>query len=286
MLSNVIRAVRWQMMMKPINHPISFSNSFMSIMAAYLANTAVPRLGEFVRAGSITRYEKVPFEKAFGTIILGRVVDFLCLLGMIGLGLVFHYEKLWTYFRDNLNISTATLIVLISVGILALGFILIMVCLLNRGNIELKYPILQRLARLIKGFLEGLGAIRKLPNVLLFVAYSIGIWLCYYLMHYLAFFAYSPTSHLGPADGLLVFDFGSLGVVFPSPGGMGSYHAMIVEALEILAVDPLYGFSFAMITFFTLTIFCNVFFGVFSFIFMPILNRNRNDARVTEAKGV
>jgi len=95
----------------------------------------------------------------------------------------------------------------------------------------------------------------------------------YFLMHYLAFFAYEPVSHLSAIDGILVFDFGSLGMVFPAPGGMGSYHYMIVEALKILGVEAVNGFSFAMITFFTLTIFCTVIIGLISLILLPIVNK-------------
>ena len=95
----------------------------------------------------------------------------------------------------------------------------------------------------------------------------------YFLMHYLAFYSFEPTSGLGPIDAILVFDFGSLGIVFPSPGGMGSYHFMIIESLKIFDIDPVDGFSFAMITFFTLTIFCTIIIGLLSLILLPIVNR-------------
>ena len=49
-------------------------------MVAYLANLGVPRSGEFLRATALTTYEKVPFEKGFGTIVTERVVDLIMLL--------------------------------------------------------------------------------------------------------------------------------------------------------------------------------------------------------------
>ena len=94
-------------------------------------------------------------------------------------------------------------------------------------------------------------------------------------MNYLMFFAFEPTAHLGPIEGLLVFDFGALGIVFPSPGGMGTYHAMIRESLFISGIDRIDGFSFAMILFFTINAFCNVFFGLLGLILLPILNAKK-----------
>jgi len=71
----------------------------------------------------------------------------------------------------------------------------------------------------------------------------------------------------------LVFDFGSLGIVLPSPGGMGTYHFLIVESLKILKIPAIEGFSFAMIIFFTLNIGCNVIFGLISLLGLPLVNK-------------
>ena len=92
-------------------------------------------------------------------------------------------------------------------------------------------------------------------------------------MHYLAFFAYEPTEHLTFMDSILAFDFGALAMVIASPGGMGSYHALLGEALQILGIDSISAFSFAMITFFTINVFCNVGFGILGLILLPLLNK-------------
>ncbi len=278
MFSNLLRAIRWQMLLSPLGYSISWYNSLFAVMSGFFFNTAIPRAGEFIRAGVVTKYEQVPFEKAFGTIVIGRIVDMLCLLSMIGLGFVFHYDNLWGYLSENLSISVSTLVILGVMGVAGLITAALVYRRVKVGVLRSSNILVQRMIMLVDGFTEGIGSIRKLPNVSMFVGISAGIWICYFLMHYLAFFAYEPTSHLGPADGLLVFDFGALGVVFPSPGGMGSYHAMVVEALKILDVDALSGFSFAMITFFTLTIFCNVVFGLISLILLPVVNKNSHDS--------
>ena len=97
----------------------------------------------------------------------------------------------------------------------------------------------------------------------------------HYLMTYWMFFSFEPTAHLTAIDGLIAFDFGALGIVFPSPGGMGTYHAMVVESLKISGVGATEAFSFAMIIFFTINVFCNIFFGILGLVLLPILNNQK-----------
>jgi len=108
---------------------------------------------------------------------------------------------------------------------------------------------------------------------LAFVFHSILIWFCYFAMTYVIFFAFKPTEHLGPVAGLVVFVFGTLGIVFPSPGGMGSYHFLVEEGLTLYGVGEADAFSFANIMFFSVQLFCNVLFGILALIILPIYNK-------------
>ena len=92
-------------------------------------------------------------------------------------------------------------------------------------------------------------------------------------MTYLCFFAFEPTSHLGPIAGLVVCVFGTLGMVFPSPGGIGSYHLLVSQALIIYGINSADAFSFSNIIFFTLQIFGNILFGAIFFILLPLVNK-------------
>lgn len=273
LLSQVLRSARWVILLKPLGYQISQFNSFATLMVGYFANLAAPRLGEFVRAGLINRYEKIPVEKAFATIVIGRVVDLIMFAIMIILGLIFHYDELWGYITTNIRYSTTSLTIFLAImAIIGVASLFVLSKLLKMNPDRLP-TFAAKIQGIGKSFVQAIKDVRGLPNKFLFIAYSIGIWLMYYLMHYLAFFSFEPVSHLSPANGLLVFDLGTLGILFPSQGGLGSYHFMIVEALKIFDVDPLDGMSFAMITFFTLTIFCTVLIGLISLILLPIVNR-------------
>ena len=277
MISNVFRSLRWKMMVDPMGYDISPYNSFFAVMIAYLANLGIPRSGEFFRAGILSKYEKVPFEKGFGTIVQDRILDLICLATLIGLGFILYYNTLWNYFNENLSVSTQTLIAISGmavIGMLGLGGYIRYIGRTDESKLS---PIAKKIKIIFLGFVEGLGSIRKIPNLPVFLLYTAGIWICYVLTQYFALLSFGSTSHLGLKDALLIFDFGALGIVFPSPGGLGSFHAMIVEVLKILKVDALEAFSFAMILFFIVNIFCNVAFGIISLILLPIYNRNRLD---------
>ena len=74
-----VRAVRWKMLIEPLGYHPKLSNTFYSMMVGYLANLALPRLGEVSRCGALNRAEKIPFEKLIGTVIVERVIDVICL---------------------------------------------------------------------------------------------------------------------------------------------------------------------------------------------------------------
>ena len=92
-------------------------------------------------------------------------------------------------------------------------------------------------------------------------------------MTWWCFPAYAPTAHLGPIPGLTAFVFGAFGIVIPAPGGMGTYQFLVSEALAMYDIPGEEGFSFSMIIFFSIQIFCNILFGLMGLILLPIVNR-------------
>ena len=79
-LSHVIRAYRWSFMLAPLGYTPKLLNNFFAVSTAYFMNLFIPKSGEVSRALVLDKYEKVPFEKGFGTIISERVVDLFFLL--------------------------------------------------------------------------------------------------------------------------------------------------------------------------------------------------------------
>jgi hypothetical protein len=272
MISNISRALRWRMLLDPIAGKTSLVNAFSSIMAAYMVNLGIPRSGEFVRAGLMSKYEDIPPEKVMGTIVTDRVIDVLCLLIVIGLALLFSFQDMYSFFQENSGVESDVSLLFVLIGLALLGIVFLYVVYRYRARI-FQSRLGKKVLNIILGFAEGLKTIFKLKRPMVFIIHSLVIWVMYYLMTYLSFFAIAPTSHLSPVAGLVVFVFGTLGFVFPAPGGMGSYQYLVSEALT-----KLYGLnigdasSFANIVFFAVTIFGNIIFGIISFILLPIYN--------------
>jgi len=79
---------------------------------------------------------------------------------------------------------------------------------------------------------------------------------------------------------LLVFVFGSFGIIIPSPGGMGTYHAMAMAALAIYGIKGDDAFSYANIMFFNVQIVTTIIFGILSLILLPLINKNYHPTHV------
>lgn len=260
------------MLFEPMGFKVRKDNAFYTVMVGYFANLGLPRMGELIRAGLFSRYEKVPYEKVLGTIVLGRIIDLACLLMLIGIGLIIHKNTMLTYLQDNLSLNPRLLLGIGLLGVISLAIMIIGYRYLSKMNSSSK--LFLKVQNLVQGFVEGIASLKSVNNMPLFIFYSLGIWFLYVAMHWMGFLSFGPTEHLNLSESLLCFDFAALGMIFPSPGGMGSYHAMLVESLRILNVDQVSAFSIAMITFFTINIFCNILFGLVSLLILPLVNKD------------
>jgi len=274
-MSNVVRSLRWQMICKPLGYKIRFNNAFWTIMLGYFANLGLSRAGEVVRAGSLSRYEKIKLDNVIGTIALDRVLDLVSMTIVILIAFYFQYDEIHNYLSANMKdfdlvaFSKGWIFQSFLTG-LAL-FLLLLILFRNRIRQSLLYL---RIKNFVKGILAGMKTIKNIDRPILFSFYSIMVWVFYFAMAYFAFFSFAPTEHLGIRAALLVFVFGSFGIVIPSPGGMGTYHALAMAALAIYGVRGDDAFSYANIMFFNIQIMTTIVFGILSIILLPLINRH------------
>ena len=273
--SNVARAIRWQMLIEPLGKTPRLANTLSTVLITHLVNLGIPRSGEFVRAGLLAKYEDLEAEKVMGTIVTSRVIDVLCLLIMIGLTLVLSFDNFVGYFRQNevMGDQVSTLISPQNTGILGVLAVALLFLLWKFREKIRSTRLGNKLWNILLGFWEGILTIKELKTPGKFIFHTVMIWICYYLMTYLMFFSFVPTANLAPVSGLVVFIFGTLGIVIPSPGGMGTYQFLIVEGLMLYSVPETEAFSFANIMFFSVQLF-NIALGLIAFLFLPIINKN------------
>lgn len=130
LLAYWFRAIRWNLLLEPMGHKISSSNALWSLSFGYLMNLTIPRSGEVARATALYGVEKVPVDKSFGTIILERVVDLICMLGFLGLTLIFKYDAILAFYKNSgININPNK--ILIVIGGLAVAGVLFFVLKIN-----------------------------------------------------------------------------------------------------------------------------------------------------------
>ena len=249
-LSHYVRALRWKMMLQPLGYNPRISTTFYSVIVAYLANMAVPRLGEITRCGIVQRYEKVPFDKAVGTIVVERSIDLLMLFLVT--------EK----FSSGLNM-------LLILGGSVLILVLISIFLVRRFKHTETYL---RIRIMIMNVRDGIYSIRHLKNFKLFIFYSVFIWVCYFAMVWVCFYALEQTAHLGLPEALAVLVFGTVGII-STPGGIGAYHLIVTETLVALyGLDRTYAISFSWLAWSAQTVMI-IFMGVISLLLLSRVTR-------------
>lgn len=275
-VSNMLRALRWQMLLEPMGHRASFVNSLLTILLGYFANLGFPRMGEVVRAGSLSRYECIPLERTMGTLVIDRLMDFVCLALVVGLAFLLEGEALLRFWDQRSGrapdaqeggLLTQPLVV----GGLAIALLAAVLTLLFWKKIA-RMPLISKVQGMVQGFWEGLRSVFRLRHPVLFLLYSVGIWAMFYLQCYFNLLAFPPTAQLGASAALMVFVFGTLGFVIPSPGGMGTFHALCIAGLALYGVAGSDAFSYANIAFFAIQIFYNLVGGVLALVLLPLLN--------------
>lgn len=273
-ISNLSRAFRWLMLLRPLGVQPRMHNAFFTIILGYFFNLALPRLGEIARTGALARYERIPLEKVLGTVVVDRVFDVLSILLLTAVGFFLEYDTLFAFASKNFSLSekidglTRIAWWLIPVAALVFGTFLLFRHRLRQSGIYKKS------IGIIEGFWQGIRTVRHLQRPWLFLFHSLNIWFMYFLMVYFCLIAFEPTAGMRPESALTVFIFGTWGIVIPSPGGMGTYHFLTQTALEIYGIAGEDGFSFANIAFLAINLGGNILMGILALTLLPILNRD------------
>ncbi|HSJ12333.1 MAG TPA: lysylphosphatidylglycerol synthase transmembrane domain-containing protein [Gillisia sp.] len=262
LLAHLSRAYRWKFLLAPMGYKPRFLNSFMAVMVGYLANFGIPRSGEVLRAVTISGYEDIPFEKAFGTIISERIADFLVLLIIIGVTLLLQTEYLLTYFNEN-NINPL-LTVAILFGLLAVGVVIL------KQIKRSKHGFFVKIRKFAKGLLEGMRSILKMKNKGAFIFHTLFIWVMYILMFYILIFTVPETARMPFGLVMVAFVVGSF-AISATNGGIGVYPIAIGASLLLFDISKQSGEAFGWITWGTQTLLV-IIVGGLSFLFLPIFN--------------
>lgn len=245
-LAQLFRGWRWKQTLEPIDEHPRTSTSVNAVFLSYAVSLIIPRLGEFTRCAILKRYDGVSFSKALGTVVTERAIDTLLMGGVAGLTLLFQLSVFGTFFTQT-GTSLDTILKRFSLT----GYLVTAVCavaiLILLHILFRSLNIYSKVKATATSIWQGVISLKDVKNLPLFIFFTVGIWISYFLHYYLTFFCFESTAHLGLACALVTFVVGSIAVIVPTPNGAGPWHFAVKTMLILYGVVDEYALYFVLI---------------------------------------
>ena len=245
-LAQAMRGWRWKQTLDPIGEHPRHSTAVNAVFLSYAVSLVIPRIGEFTRCGVLKRWEGISFSKALGTVVTERAVDTLIVMFYSGLILLIEMSVFGTFFR-----KTGTSLDHILSSFSLTGYLVTAIC--GVAALVLLHLLLKNLSIYNKvkttlgGIWEGVLSLRGIKNLPLYLFFSVGIWVCYFLHYYLTFFCFDFTQDLGLGCVLVSFVVANFAVIVPTPNGAGPWHFAIKTMLILYGVADAQALYFVLI---------------------------------------
>ena len=269
--ANLFRGWRWKLALEPLGEYPKTSHCVYAIFISYASNLVIPRVGEVTRCGVLSKYDDVSFSQSLGTVVSERMIDTLCVGLITGLVLLLQMPVFATFFAETgtnvgryaevLTSGHFYLIILCALAILVLAFFLI-------RNIAL----FAKLKGILQNIWQGVIALKDIRQIPLYIMYTLGIWVCYFLEFYLAFYAFGFSAHLGITAGLVMFVVGTLAVIVPTPNGAGPWHFAVMTMMMLYGVGKEDAGIFALLVHGIQT-FLLILLGIYGLSALPFTNK-------------
>jgi uncharacterized protein (TIRG00374 family) len=260
----ISRAYRWKYSIEHMGYTSNFHNNLMAVFIAYFMNLTIPRSGEFSRALILKKYENIPFDKAFGTIVAERIVDFLIFFLFVIISFILQFKVLKDYILAKIPVGA--LVILFFIG--SIGFIMFLL-IWKYSN----WKILLKIKEKFSGLTEGMMSIVKMKHKWKFLFHTLFIWFTYILMFYVTVFALEETSNISFGAVIIGFVFGSLAIGFTN-SGFGAYPLLVAEIFLLYGIPDTAGTAFGWLVWISQTLLV-IILGALSFLLLPIFNRSK-----------
>jgi uncharacterized protein (TIRG00374 family) len=253
-LSQISRAIRWNMLIRPLGYNPRLGNTFLSVLVLYLVNLIVPRGGEVARCIVLSKSEKIPFTKLVGTVFIERLADLMTLTTLsiiVFISQIRILVKLYNSIQEvqsglsKLFTLKALIIGILLIILLFAGLFLFRAIVKKNSNKESSFAI--KLRELKNNVIEGIKSIAKLKNKWNFIGHSLLIFILWLFMLYVIFLAFEPTRHLSLWTGIVTFLIGGVAMILPISGGIGIWHLAVSYTLVLYGISIEDGEIFALI---------------------------------------
>lgn len=245
-MSHVLRGWRWCLTLEPLGEHPRRATAVDAIFISYAGSLLLPRVGEVTRCGVLARYDGVPFARSLGTVVTERLLDMLCMALITGVTFVLQMPLFVRFFNETGTKIPSMLHLVTSpwfyVALCCVVGVVVLLCYLVR-----MLSFFERVKGIALDVWQGVLSLRKLRHVWLFVAYTLGIWLCYYLHFYLTFFCFGFSAGLSMLAGLVMFVGGTFAVLVPTPNGAGPWHFAVITMMMLYGVSAADASLFALV---------------------------------------
>ena len=247
------RARRWILLIHPLGYKPSLKNAFYSLMTGYLANLALPRMGEITRCVALGKKGKIPVDQLIGTVVVERSFDFVSLMILMVILIFTSGSQVSLFLKNSIQVPIQHLfgetwiIWLIFIIILFLGVTLFLLIRYKKSLRKIRF--FSKMFDAGRGIINGLKTFTNMEKKWEFAFHTFFIWFNYALMTWVVFFSLESTSFLTFNDSLFILVIGGLGMSAPVSGGIGAFHYIVQQGLYMVKGIPLEdGFAYATLT--------------------------------------
>ena len=245
-MSHVLRGWRWCLTLEPLDEHPRRATSVDAIFLSYAGSLLLPRVGEVTRCGVLARYDGVPFARSLGTVVTERLVDMLCMALITGVTFLVQMPVFMRFFNET-GTKIPSLLHLVTSPWFYVAFFSVVGAVVLLVYLVKMLSFFERVKGIALDVWQGVLSLRKVHNMPLFLLYTIGIWLCYYLHFYLTFFCFGFTEQLSLLAGLVMFVGGTFAVLVPTPNGAGPWHFAIITMMMLYGVNAADASLFALV---------------------------------------
>ena len=244
--AQLFRGMRWRQALTPIGEHARLCTSVYAIFLSYATSLVIPRVGEFVRCGVLKRHDGVNFAKSLGTVVTERAIDTIVVLVITGVTLLLQLPVFIHFFNTTGTRLDSFLSQFTTTGYLVTLICLVAACILVWILMQ-QMQIGHKVKDTASNLWQGIISLRGVDNIPLYLFYTIGIWLSYFIHFYLTFYCFEETAHLGINCALVSFVVGSIAVIVPTPNGAGPWHFSVKTMLILYGVESNLALVFVLI---------------------------------------
>jgi uncharacterized protein (TIRG00374 family) len=266
MVGYYFRSLRWKLILQNMDEQnTNLKSLYASLSMGYAVNFATPRLGEITRCFVLKKSAKTPIEKTIISVFIERVIDVICLATIVGIASWLSIGVLDTFVTQQIFIPLQEAFLhkpwFVLLPVLFTLFI-IGYWLYKKLDSHAKFKLW------INQLFQCISSVLLMKQKMLFLLYTLCIWLCYFFMTFLWFDVFTETSHLGLREAFIIMAVGSVGRSVPvQGGGMGAYHFLVSNVFGLLGISSLLGNALAFVIHGTQMI-LTVFLGIIAWVWL------------------